>query len=245
MVPQVVTGNSLFHSHSGSCLLPLSMLGMGFGMGNGGGIRAGGLEVLSGADFYPWGWGQGLLVLGSVVTLWGGSWTPRSWGWAVAGCIPAVTGSWEQGLWGHRKDAWGLCVLPQSSDGGKFCILCAAAVAGLGELWARQPLGPALSLSPDSWSGTMNLSCCRRVPDCPLPCDESRLPRNPLCSWGSGCGIVAEGLDWCWDSNLGKLLWGGDSWWHRGTSRALTPQNPSAPLGEMGGGGGGPNSTSL
>lgn len=59
MVPQVVTGNSLFHSHSGSCLLPLSMLGMGFGMGNGGGIRAGGLEVLLGADFYPWGWGQG------------------------------------------------------------------------------------------------------------------------------------------------------------------------------------------
>lgn len=34
VVPQVVTGNSLFQSHSGSCLLPLSIPGMGFGMGD-------------------------------------------------------------------------------------------------------------------------------------------------------------------------------------------------------------------
>lgn len=53
----------------------------------------------------------------------------------------------SQGLWGDRKDSLGAFCLSMILTWRKFCILCGAGVAGLGELWARQPLGPALSLS--------------------------------------------------------------------------------------------------
>lgn len=107
---------------------------------------------------------------------------PRSWDGVVAGCIPAVTGCWEQGPWGDRKDSWGFLSFhdPQMEEN------CASSVVQVLQGWVNRGQGSPwdqLCLCPLApGQGHMNLSHWRRVPDCHLPCDESRLPRNPLCS---------------------------------------------------------------
>lgn len=142
--------------------------------------------------------------------------------------------SWDagNGLWGDRKDSWGFFSFYDPQMEENFAspavqVLQGWVNCGQGSPWEQLcpcPLSPV--------QGHMNLSCRRRVPDCHLPCDESRLPRTPLCSWKSSCGVVAEGLAWCWDSDSGAAVGWGQSVAQRDQQSTDTPKPFCTPWGD-------------
>lgn len=63
--------------------------------------------MLLGADFCSQGWGQGAAGTGVSCEALGWVMDPSLLGWGCGWMHPC----WQQGLWGDRKDSWGLFVL--------------------------------------------------------------------------------------------------------------------------------------